>query len=409
MNKTLEKMKGLAPKLTDLRRRLHENPEIGYDLPRTTKLVTELLEEAGYKPQKVGKAGITAVVGQQDGKTILLRADMDALPMREETGLSFASLNGSMHACGHDIHTTALLGAALVLKEREKELKGQVKLIFQPAEECMTGAADMVKGGILQNPKPDAALALHVVHGKTGTAGYAKGNVCGSSDVFRITVSGKGGHGAAPHLNVDPIHAACHIAIALEGINSREVHPAEMLVLTICMLNSGTAPNIMPEKAVLEGTIRTMNPEVRSFAKKRLVEIAEGVAASFRASCQVDFQGEGIPPMQNDISLTEEMGQYIDDMLGSGTAYEMEPMTGSEDFSVISREVPSALFWVGTGSEEEGYPYGVHDPRVTFSEEAIPIMAAIYAETAMKWLENHNADQNQRETANHCSKEFCEN
>lgn len=389
MNRTLEKMKALAPTLITYRRKLHENPETGYELQGTTAMVTELLEAWGYQPQAVGKAGIAAAVGPKDGGTILLRADMDALPMREETGLFFASENGSMHACGHDIHTTALLGAAMVLKEREKELKGQVKLIFQPAEERMTGAYDMVKGGILENPRPDAALALHVVHEKTGTVGYAKGNACGSSDIFKITVRGKGGHGAAPHLNVDPIHAACHIAIALEGINSREVHPGEMLVLTVCMLHSGTAPNIMPEEAVLEGTIRTMNPDVREFAKKRLAEIAQGVASSFRASCQVAFEGEGIPPMLNDVSLTQELAGCIDDMLGSGTAYEMEPMTGSEDFSVISREVPSALFWVGTGSEEEGYPYGVHDPRVTFNEEAIPVMAAIYAESAIQWLNKH--------------------
>ena len=389
MNKTLKRAEELAPELISVRREIHQNPEIGFELPRTLHFVWEKLEAMGLNPEAVGQAGIAVNIGKQGGKTILLRADMDALPMKEETKLPFASENGYMHACGHDIHTTALLGAAQILKEREAELKGQVKLIFQPAEERMTGAQDMVEAGILNNPKPDAALALHVVHGPSGTAGYAKGNACGSSDLFRIKVIGKGGHGAAPHMNVDPIHAACHIVIALEGINSREVHPASMLVMTVCMIHGGTAPNIMPREVVLEGSIRTMDNEVRSFAKKRLEEIAMGVAAAFRADCQVTFENKGIPPMVNDEGLTSEIAGYIDDLLGEGTAYEMEPMTGSEDFSVISQEIPSALFWFGTGDENEGYLYGVHDPRVTFNENSIHKMAAVYAEAAVRWLKKH--------------------
>lgn len=389
MTETLSRMEALKPELIQHRRTLHENPELGFDLPKTIKYVTDTLKSYGYEPQLVGKAGIVAVVGKPGGKTFLIRGDMDALPMAEQTGLPFASKNGWMHACGHDIHTSALLGAAKVLKERESELSGQVKLMFQPAEERMTGAADMVKAGVLKNPDVDAAMALHVVHEKLGTVGRCTGFACGSSDLFKIKIKGRGGHGAAPHMNVDPIQIACHIQLALQEINSREVHPDKMVVLTVCMLNAGTAPNITPETAELQGSIRTMDNEVRAFVKRRLVEISESVARVFRGSCEVEFESEGIPPMFNDEQLLKDVSRYVDDMLGCGTCYDLERMTGSEDFSVLSQRVPSLLMWIGTGSDEEGYSYGVHDPRVTFNEEAIPMMAAIYAESAIRWLKEH--------------------
>ena len=371
------------------RRELHQHPELGFELPRTTAFVMEKLKSFGYAPERVGRAGITCTAGR-GGKTILLRADMDALPMGEESGLPFASENGCMHACGHDIHTTALLGAARLLKEREEELEGTVKLLFQPAEETMEGAADVFAAGILEHPHVDAALALHVVHAPLGTAGYTPGHACGASDVFTVTVHGKGGHGAAPHNNIDPINIAAHIILALQTINSREVSPNQMIVLTVCSVHAGSAANVTPADAVLKGTIRTMDTRVKAFARRRLEEICQGVCATFRASCQVDFVGEGIPPMVNDNALAEELGGYIDDMLGKGTTYHIERMTGSEDFSVFSDHVPCALFWFGTGSTEEGYAYGVHDPRVTFHEDAIPMMAAVYAQAAVRWLQQHH-------------------
>ena len=386
--KTYVRTQELQEELISWRRRLHQHPELSFDLPETTAFVMEKLQEFGYEPQRVGRAGITCTAGQ-GGKTIMLRADMDALPMAEETGLPFASCNGAMHACGHDFHTTSLLGAAKVLKERESELKGTVKLLFQPAEESMDGAADVYQAGILEDPHVDAALALHVVHAPLGTAGYTPGYACGSSDVFTVTVHGKGGHGAAPHETIDPVNVAAHIVLALQEINSREINPNQMIVLTVCSLHSGTAANVMPSEAVLKGTIRTMDLEVKAFARRRMAEICEGVCKTFRASCEIEFIGEGIPPMINDQNLAAEIGGYIDDMLGAGTTYHIERMTGSEDFSVFSNDVPSALFWFGTGSTEEGYAYGVHDPRVTFNEEALPMMAAVYAEAAVRWLKEH--------------------
>lgn len=372
-----------------IRRQIHKNPELGFELPKTIALVEKELISMGYEPVRCGKAGITVTAGKP-GRTFLLRADMDALPMKEETGLEFASENDCMHACGHDIHTSALLVAARILKEREEELQGTVKLMFQPCEEGVAGALDMVRAGVLENPRADAAMALHVVHGKAGTVGYSWTTACASSDVFAITVKGKGGHGAAPHNCVDPINTAVHIHMALQAVNSREVHPDEMLVLSICEIHGGTASNIFPETVVMKGTIRTMNPEVRSFAKERLVQIAKQTAAVFRAEAAVEFLHEGVPPMRNDTILLQDTREYIDRILGEGTCYELPRMTGSEDFSVVSQLVPSVLYWVGTGSEDEGYPYGVHDPRVTFDEGSLHKMAAIYAGTAMEWLREHS-------------------
>lgn len=389
MNQIVSRAKEIEAYGIEIRRRIHKNPELGFELPKTVALVKKELETFGYSPEQCGTAGITAVAGKP-GKTFLLRADMDALPMKEETGLPFASENGFMHACGHDIHTTALLMAARILKERETELEGTVKFMFQPCEEAVGGAADMVRAGVLENPAVDGAMALHVVQAKSGSVGFSRNTACASSDIFTITVKGKGGHGAAPHRCVDPINIAVHIHLALQALNSREVHPDEMLVCSICQINGGTASNIFPETAVLKGTIRTMNGQVRSFAKERLKQIADQTAKAFRGEAVVEFLHEGVPPLENNEDLLRASTRYIDELFGEGTCYEMPRMTGSEDFSVISQLVPSVLYWVGTGSEEEGYPYGVHDPRVTFNEESIHKMAAIYAGTAMKWLKEHS-------------------
>lgn len=387
-NKTYERTRELETEVVSWRRHLHQNPELSFNLPKTTAFVMQKLREFGYEPQIIGKSGVTCTVGN-GGKTMMLRGDMDALPMREETDLPFASENGCMHACGHDFHTSALLCAAKVLKEREDELEGTVKFLFQPAEETMDGAWDVYRAGIMEHPHVDAALALHVVHAPLGTAGYTPGYACGSSDMFTVTVHGKGGHGAAPHQNIDPINVAAHIILALQTINSREISPNEMIVLTVCSVHAGSACNITPMDAVFKGTIRTMNMDVKKFARQRFSEICENVCSTFRATCDIEFTGEGIPPMQNNNELCEELGGYIDDMLGEGTTYHIERMTGSEDFSVFSHDVPCALYWFGTGSEEEGYAYGVHDPRVTFNEDALPMMAAVYVESAIRWLKEH--------------------
>ena len=318
----------ISGEIREWRRDLHRHPELGFDLPYTTEFVLTKLRTFGYQPRRVGKAGIAATVGKP-GKTFLLRADMDALPMKEESGEPFASQNGCMHACGHDMHTASLLAAAKMLKEREDELCGTVMLVFQPCEERMHGAQQMLQDGLFENGKPDAALAQHVLRAPTGVAGVRPGFMNGSCDFFKITLTGKGCHGASPESGVDPIRIAAHVILALEGINAREIAPDAMLVLTVCMVSAGTAPNILPDEAVLQGSIRTADPKVRAFVKKRVPEICEGIAASMRASCRVEYEGPGIPPMINDSRLLQELSPMIDDLLGEGTVQEIPSMNGS--------------------------------------------------------------------------------
>lgn len=388
MDDILTRAKSLEPEILENRRFLHQNPELGFDLPVTLQKVKETLESYGLAPKRLGKAGISVVLGNP-GKVFLLRGDMDALPMTEETDLAFKSLNGAMHACGHDFHTSALLGAAKLLKNQEKELKGTVKLMFQPCEEGLMGARDMVECGILTDPPVDAALALHVVNRTAGSVGATIGTACASSDIFRLKIIGKGCHGAAAYQGVDPINVAVHIHLALQALISRETHPDDMVVLTIGSIHGGNAANIIPETVVLEGTIRTMDNDTRDFMKQRLVEISESVAKTFRATCEVSFIGQGVPPMENQEVLTKALTGYIDDLLGAGTTYNIRRMTGSEDFALVSQVVPSTLLWVGTGSPEEGYPYGVHHPKVTFNEDVAYKMSAIYAECAIRWLNDN--------------------
>ena len=378
--------------LVSIRREFHQHPELSMQEFRTAQRIEEELDRLGIPHTRVGETGVLGTLrGEKEGGgAVVLRADIDALPIEETHECAYRSQNpGVMHACGHDAHAACLLGGAKILAEHRDAFGGEVRLVFQPAEEIMDGANDMIAAGILENPHVDAAMAMHVLHDNLGKAGYTRGTGCGSSDVFTIKVKGVGGHGAAPHLNVDPINVACHIQLALQTINSREINPNELIVLTICSIHGGTAANIMPDEAVMQGTIRTMNMDVKAFARQRLIDICDGVCKTFRAECEIDFIGDGIPPMYNDDQLLTDTIRYIDDLLGESTAQPIERMTGSEDFSALSVKVPSVLYWFGTGSTEEGYNYGVHDCRVTFNEEAIHRMAAVYTECAMRWLEEH--------------------
>ena len=282
--------KVLEPQLQQWRRTLHRNPEVGFDLPKTRALVKQALTEMGYTPQDCGKAGIIALAGgKRPGKTILLRGDMDALPIQEESGVDFASeVPGKMHGCGHDMHTAMMLGAAKLLKEHEEELEGTVKLEFQPAEEIFQGSPDMLANGLLENPKVDAAVMFHVIAGMPLPSGMVLvphgGITMASCEQYHIVVHGKGGHGSMPEACIDPITAAAHIHIALQEINSREMDPHSFGVFTTGRFQAGAASNVIPDTAEMWGTIRTVDPEnkVGELIHKRMTEIAQGVAAAYR-------------------------------------------------------------------------------------------------------------------------------
>ena len=388
MSSYLTRAKELSADFTADRRSLHQIPEVASNLPQTRAYVKAALKKMGIGAVEMG-GGLSALIGDPSrGKVILLRADMDALPVKEQSGETFASVNGNMHACGHDMHTAMLLGAARLLKEREAELPGAVKLMFQPDEEGSLGAEAMLQAGILETPKVDAAMALHVHPGlEVGQMLAIPGPSTASSDIFRITISGKGCHGATPHMGVDPISAAAHLLANLQVLAARENNCQKPMVLSIGSFHAGFAPNIIPNEAVLEGTLRTYSPENRAFMRSRLEELVELTAKQFRAEGKLDYLAGNICCL-NDPDTTREMIGYMDPI--GIRPVEMDRMMVSEDFSLVADRVPAAFFWVGAGGSEEKFRGGVlHNPTVCFNEALLPLGAASLAQCAHSWLEHH--------------------
>ena len=396
-NPLLQEASCLYSEIRSHRRFLHEHAEIGFALTETLPYVAGELTKMGYTVTPCGKAGLTASVGKAGGRVILLRADMDALPITEEADIPFRCTSGNMHACGHDIHTAMLLGAARLLKNHEAELNGTVKLMFQPAEETFEGSADMISAGILQNPKPDAAMMIHVTAGLPMSAGTviisSPGVSAPAADYFTIKVQGKGCHGSAPQNGIDSLTAAAHILIALQEIHARELAASEEVVLTVGSFHGGDAGNAIPDSAVMEGTIRTYDEKTRSYLKERLTTVATGIAAAFRAEATVTF-GTGCPCLINDPVLSGKITGYLREMLGPQGAFTTAELSGgkpsrgggSEDFAYISQEVPSLMLALAAGEPAKGYAYPQHHPKVLFDENVLPIGSAVFAWCAMKYL-----------------------
>lgn len=397
----LKEARVLEPQLQQWRRTLHRHPEVGFDLPHTKELVKKALTEMGYEPKDCGKAGIIALAGgKKPGKTILLRADMDALPIPEDSGEEFSSeVPGKMHGCGHDMHTAMLLGAAKLLKAHEDELKGTVKLEFQPAEEIFQGSPDMIAGGLLEDPHVDAAVMFHVLAGMplpVGTVLVPGGGITmASCEQYHITVHGKGGHGSMPEACIDPVTAAAHIHIALQEINSREMDPHSFGVFTTGRFQAGAASNVIPDTAEMWGTIRTIDPEnkVGELIHKRMTEIAQGVAAAYRCTAEVGFS-DYCPCMVVDHALAGNAMTYMTELVGQG-AMDMSKLTGgkpgggSEDFAFVSHEVPTVSMFLSAGNAKEGYAYGQHHPKVKFDDSILYEGSAAYSWFALRWLSEH--------------------
>ncbi len=387
------------------RRYLHNHPGVGFDLKDTKDYVAQKLTEIGIEPIPCGKAGLIGLVGgKQPGKVFLLRADMDALPVKEEAKLEFSSANDNMHACGHDTHTAMLLEAARLLKEREQDIHGTVKLMFQPAEEILEGAADMIAAGVLDNPQVNAGLMIHVLVNmpfETGTAIVSSGGVSApAADYFTIHIQGEGCHGSMPNLGVDPITVAAHIILALQEIHARELAPADDAVLTVGSIQAGEAGNAIPDTARLNGTLRAYDEEVREHLKTRMSEIANYTAKAFHATATVTF-GSGCPTLQNDRELSECTLAYIRELTGHDKAYSTEELAalaqggkvaknvGSEDFAYISHKIPTIMLALAAGQPDKGFTFPLHHPEAQFDEDALPVGGAIYAHVAMRWLEEH--------------------
>lgn len=392
-NKIFEAAEQLKEELLQIRRTIHQNPEVGPSLPRTKEFVVKKLQEYGYQPEEICESGIVATLeGGKPGKTILLRADMDALSILEKAPVSFASENGKMHACGHDMHATMLLGAAKLLMEHREEIEGKVKLVFQPDEEGFTGAKAMLKAGVLENPAVDAGLALHVNSGTpSGMVLCGMGTCMAGCTLFRIQVKGTGCHGAMPETGVDPINIAAHIYLSLQEIIAREIAPTKPAVVTIGKFVGGKAPNIIPGEAVMEGTIRTLDRELSEQIFRRIQDISAQTAALFRGEAEVT-EIASAPPLINDKEMVKEMAGYVGELVDPAKVIVFEQGgMGSEDFASYTYEIPCSYLLVGAGIPQENELFGkpMHNECVVFNEDILPLGSAIYAYSAMKWLQTH--------------------
>ncbi len=391
----LDDARALAADLTDLRHRLHREPEIGLDLPRTQEKVLAALDDLPIEVT-TGTA-LTSVVGVlrggRPGPTVLLRGDMDALPVDERLDLPYRStIDGAMHACGHDLHTTMLLGAARILAGRRAELPGDVVFMFQPGEEGWDGAGHMLEEGLLAaaGERPVAASAIHVFSSlwPRGLFVTRPGPLMAASDGLYVTVHGRGGHGSAPHRANDPLPAACEMVNALEVMLTRRIDPFDVAVITVGSFHAGTRRNIIPDTATFDATVRTFEPAVRETVRQGCIDVCEGIAAAHGLEVDARFEGE-YPVTVNDDTEATFAGEVAAEVFGADRFAEIErPLTGSEDFSRVVEAVPGAMMFLGAtlpDRDPETAPNN-HSPEAGFDDAVIADGTALYAELALRRL-----------------------
>jgi hippurate hydrolase len=384
-----EKIKSLAkeyaPDFINIRHHLHANPELSYQEFETSKFVQQKLNELKIPFEIKATTGVVGLInGKNPGKRVIaLRADMDALPIKEENNVDYKSKHdGIMHACGHDVHTTCLLGAAKILSELKNEWEGTIKLIFQPGEEKNPGGASiMIKDGVLENPKPQAIFALHVnPQLETGKLSFRSGQVMASADELYFTIKGKGGHAASPHTTVDPILIASHLVIALQQVISRNKNPFDSSVLSITSINGGTTTNVIPDEVKLMGTFRAMNEEWRKKAHGLIERTAKELVGSMGGDIDVHID-KGYPVVLNDEKLNASARLLAEELMGKDNIQETEMRMGAEDFGYYSQLIPGCFYRLGTGNKEKGITAGVHTPRFNIDENAIEVGVGM-----MAWL-----------------------
>ena len=386
----LTKALRLQDQLVSWRRALHQIPEVGICFPKTMEFIKQTLDEMEVTYEAYEEIScIVATIGKGE-KCFLLRSDMDGLPVVEEADVDFKSVNGCMHGCGHDMHAAILLGAAKLLKEREEDLQGTVKLLFQSGEEVFQGAKAAVEAGVLDNPKVDAAFAMHVIAMMPVGVMITGKEPMASVDGFKITLTGHGGHGSMPEMCVDPINGAVQVYLALQSLIAREIGGTQEAVLTIGQLSAGDVANVIPEKAVLQGTLRTFKKEVRDKLVNRIKEVAEGVAKTYR--CQMDYEVlSACPGVVTNDEVTEKIEESIKSVLPEFVILKNAHGMGSEDFAQITDKIPAAYFMMGAGPKEEQKRLGQHNPKVEFNEDVLSMGAAVYAKAAMDWLQKSHS------------------
>jgi amidohydrolase len=378
----------LTDQLVADRRHFHRHPELGFQERETAAYVADRLGRLGIEHQTgVAQTGVVGLIrGAHPGRCVLLRADMDALPLTEETGAEYASQSpGVHHACGHDGHTAMLLAAAEILSERRDQLHGAVKLVFQPAEEGPGGAKPMIEAGVMEDPHVDACFGLHLSNDNPlGTLVVQGGPLQASADTFEITVTGTGGHGAAPHQTVDAVAVGAAIVGELQRIVSRETDPRDPAVITVGAFHAGSAHNIIPQRAELRGTIRTLDPNVQDFVHRRMREVAEGIAAAARAKAAVRI-ARLYPVTVNDEGMANFARSVVEQVPGVQVVRK-RPIMGSEDMSFFLNAAPGCFIFVGSANHERGLDHPHHGPLFDFDEAALPIGVEVHCRLALAYL-----------------------
>ncbi len=381
----------IKEELIAIRRDIHMHPEVGFEEVRTSTLIKDFLKNEGIEYREVAGTGVCGLIkGTKEGKvkTVALRGDMDALPIQDKKVCEYSSkVPGKMHACGHDAHTTILLGVAKVLNENKHLFSGNVKLLFEPAEETTGGASVMIEEGVLENPRVDKVFGLHVTEDlECGKIKIKKGVVNAASNPYKIKVTGSGGHGASPNTTVDPIVIGANIVSTLQTIVSREISPVNPSVITVGSFHAGTAQNIIPGEAEITGIIRTMTPEDRKFACERLCEVSEGIAKTGRGSAEVTIE-ESYPCLINNDECVDIVKDAATKVLGSENVVEQKaPSMGVESFAYFAMERDAAFYFLGTANESKGTFRSAHSNLFDIDEDAIPLGVAIQCEAALNYL-----------------------
>ena len=375
--------------LVEIRRTIHMHPELMFEEVETSKLVSTWLEKFGLEVKAgLAKTGVSGLLrGGKEGKTVAIRADMDALPLEEATQLPYASqIKGKMHACGHDAHVTILLGVAKFFSSIREQVKGNIKWIFQPAEEGGGGGRVMVEEGVLENPKVDAIFGAHVFPDlPMGKVGIHEREGLAATDRFRIKILGKGGHGAYPHLSKDPILAAGHLITQIHSIVSRNINPLDRAVVSIGRVNGGTAFNIIPDEVELWGTVRSLSPQVRERLKNRLEQTTQGVARSFDLDYQYEFE-DGYPALVNDPQMSHLVASACARGIGKENVEFINPSMGGEDFAYYLQKIPGSFFRLGCRNEQKGIVHPFHSSRFNIDEDVLPFGVEMFVRIIDQYL-----------------------
>lgn len=391
-----DKIKDLAETIFNdvvgYRRHIHANPELSFKEFETSLFIKDKLTKWGIEFTDCANTGVVGLIkgNKPSDKVIALRADMDALPIHEANDKPYRSKNhGVMHACGHDVHSSSLLGTAYILNQLKDDFGGTIKLIFQPAEELLPGGASiMIKEGVLENPKPNAIVGQHVMPLiDAGKVGFRSGIYMASTDELYVTVTGKGGHGAQPHQNIDPVVIASHIIIALQQIVSRNADPRLPSVLSFGKVIANGATNIIPNEVKIEGTFRTLDENWRAEAHVRMKKMAEGMAESMGGSCDFDIH-KGYPFLINEEKLTANARSFAEDFLGKENVIDLDIWMAAEDFSFYSQVTDACFYRLGTGNAAKDTQHSVHTPKFDVDEDALKLSTGLMAYIAVKQLGN---------------------